>query len=120
MGGAFFAAFFPFAGFAAAAAPFSSRRRSTSFFARPDLRNAFKSRSRSCGSVIGDASARFFNTSGESYRNGSFKERLPALSQAEALSALAQDGKLIKRPLLVDGERVLVGFDEKKWSEALL
>src|SRR5262245_10381721 len=50
-----------------------------------------------------------FNTSGESYRNGGFKERLPVLSQAEALSALAQDGKLIKRPLLIDGERVLVG-----------
>lgn len=62
----------------------------------------------------------FFNTSGESYRNGNFKERLPALSQAEALGALAQDGKLIKRPLLVDGERALVGFDEKRWSEALL
>jgi arsenate reductase len=62
----------------------------------------------------------FFNTSGESYRAGGFKERLPALSQTEALSALAQDGKLIKRPLLIDGERVLVGFDEKKWSEALL
>ena len=62
----------------------------------------------------------FFNTSGESYRNGGFKERLPSLSQAEALSALAQDGKLIKRPLLIDGERVLVGFDQKKWSEALL
>ena len=61
-----------------------------------------------------------FNTSGESYRNGGFKERLPSLSQAEALSALAQDGKLIKRPLLIDGERVLVGFDEKRWSEALL
>jgi arsenate reductase len=61
-----------------------------------------------------------FNTSGESYRNGGFKERLPSLSQTEALSALAQDGKLIKRPLLIDGERVLVGFDEKRWSEALL
>jgi arsenate reductase (glutaredoxin) len=62
----------------------------------------------------------FFNTSGESYRTGGFKERLPSLSQPEALSALAADGKLIKRPLLIDGERVLVGFDEKKWSEALL
>jgi arsenate reductase len=61
----------------------------------------------------------FFNTSGESYRNGGFKERLPSLSQTEALSALAQDGKLIKRPLAIDGEVVLVGFDEKKWSEAL-
>lgn len=62
----------------------------------------------------------FFNTSGESYRSGGFRERLPGLSQAEALAALAQDGKLIKRPLLIDGDQVLVGFDEKKWSEALL
>lgn len=61
-----------------------------------------------------------FNTSGESYRSGGFKERLPTLSQAEAVAALAEDGKLIKRPLLIHGDQVLVGFDEKKWSEALL
>jgi arsenate reductase len=62
----------------------------------------------------------FFNTSGESYRAGGFKDRLPELSQADAVAALAQDGKLIKRPLLFDGERVLVGFDARAWAEALL
>lgn len=61
----------------------------------------------------------FFNTSGESYRNGGFKDRLPTLSEAEALEALAADGKLIKRPLALDGSVVLVGFDESAWKSAL-
>jgi arsenate reductase (glutaredoxin) len=61
----------------------------------------------------------FFNTSGESYRNGGFKDRIATMSQAEALAALAADGKLIKRPLAIDGDLVLVGFNEDKWSEAL-
>src|SRR4051794_30418700 len=43
----------------------------------------------------------FFNTSGESYRAGGFKDRLAEMSEAEAVAALAADGKLIKRPLLV-------------------
>jgi arsenate reductase len=63
-----------------------------------------------------------FNTSGESYRAGNFKERLPKLSQAEALAALAKDGKLIKRPFIVHGkqsDKVLVGFDEAAWAKAL-
>jgi arsenate reductase len=56
---------------------------------------------------------RFFNTSGESYRTGKFKERLQEMSTAEALAALAADGKLIKRPLVVAGDSIVVGFDEK-------
>lgn len=62
----------------------------------------------------------FFNTSGESYRSGGFKDRLPGMSEADALGELAADGKLIKRPLLVSKGQVLVGFDEKVWSKALL
>jgi arsenate reductase len=61
----------------------------------------------------------FFNTSGESYREGGFKDRLPTMSEAEAVAALAADGKLIKRPLLVSEDQVLVGFDEKVWLQAL-
>ena len=61
----------------------------------------------------------FFNTSGESYREGGFKERLPTMSEKEAVAALAADGKLIKRPLLVSDDSVLVGFDGKVWSESL-
>jgi arsenate reductase len=68
---------------------------------------------------------RFFNTSGESYRAGGFKDRLPAMTDAQKLAALAADGKLIKRPLLDLGEGrdgdglVLVGFREDEWANAL-
>lgn len=60
--------------------------------------------------------ARFFNTSGESYRAGGFKERLKSMSESEALAALAADGKLIKRPLVDTGAAVLVGFDEDAYA----
>jgi len=62
--------------------------------------------------------ARFFNTSGESYRAGAFKEKLKTLSDADALAALAADGKLIKRPLVDTGDAVLVGFDEAAYAKA--
>jgi arsenate reductase len=60
--------------------------------------------------------ARFFNTSGESYRNGDFKTRLPSLSEAAALKELAKDGKLVKRPILDTGKQVLVGYDEAAYK----
>jgi arsenate reductase len=60
--------------------------------------------------------ARFFNTSGESYRAGGFKDRLKTMSDAEALAALAQDGKLVKRPIADTGKKVLVGFDAKAYE----
>lgn len=60
-----------------------------------------------------------FNTSGQSYRDGNFKERLPMLSTEQALDALTSDGKLIKRPLLVSEQVTLVGFDEAAWEEQL-
>lgn len=63
--------------------------------------------------------ARFFNTSGVSYRAGNFKERLRTMSEADALSALAADGKLIKRPIVDTGAAVLVGFDEEAYERAL-
>lgn len=62
---------------------------------------------------------RFFNTSGQSYRGGGFRDRLPTMSQDEALAALAADGKLIKRPLVDGGDFVLVGFKQDEWDEAL-
>jgi arsenate reductase len=58
---------------------------------------------------------RFFNTSGESYKNGDWKNRLPKLSDAQAIAALAKDGKLVKRPILDTGSTVLVGFDEAEY-----
>jgi arsenate reductase (glutaredoxin) len=60
--------------------------------------------------------ARLFNTSGESYRAGKFKERLAKMTDAEALAALAADGKLIKRPILDVGSSVLVGFQEEAYA----
>ena len=62
---------------------------------------------------------RFFNTAGESYRNGDWKTRIKALSDKELIAALAQDGKLVKRPILDAGDVVLVGFDEKSYADKL-
>jgi arsenate reductase len=62
---------------------------------------------------------KLFNTSGESYRNGGFKDRLKTMSEADALEALAADGKLIKRPIVDAGKTVLVGFDEDVYAARL-
>jgi arsenate reductase (glutaredoxin) len=61
---------------------------------------------------------KLFNTSGESYKAGNFKDELPKMTEAEALEALVQDGKLIKRPFVVAGDVVLTGFDEAAWQDA--
>lgn len=61
---------------------------------------------------------RFFNTSGQSYRNGGWKEKVGGLDLAGAAAALAADGKLIKRPLVDLGDAVLVGFKEAEWQAA--
>ena len=62
---------------------------------------------------------KLFNTSGQSYRNGGFKEKLKTMSHDQALSALAADGKLIKRPLVLGDGFALIGFREDEWREAL-
>jgi len=59
---------------------------------------------------------RLFNTSGQSYRAGGWGARLGEASEAEALAALAGDGKLIKRPFILSDDRVLVGFDEAAYG----
>jgi arsenate reductase len=59
---------------------------------------------------------KFFNTSGMSYRDGKFGEKLPKMSIVQMADALAADGKLIKRPVLVDGDTILVGFDENAYA----
>lgn len=61
--------------------------------------------------------AKLFNTSGVSYREGDFKSRLPTMSDDEAFAALAADGKLIKRPLLLGDGFALVGFREAEYAE---
>lgn len=60
---------------------------------------------------------KLFNTSGQSYREGRFGERMAELSETEALAALAADGKLVKRPLVLGPDFALVGFDEKAYRE---
>lgn len=63
---------------------------------------------------------KFFNTSGILYRQLGLKDRLPSMSDEEQLGLLAGDGMLVKRPLLIqDDGRVLVGFKEKEWEDAL-
>lgn len=62
---------------------------------------------------------RFFNTSGQKYRDLGLKDKLPQMPEAEQLALLAADGMLVKRPLLVGRGLVLVGFDEKQWQAAL-
>ena len=62
---------------------------------------------------------KFFNTSGQLYRSLGLKERLPEMNDEEQLTLLASDGMLVRRPLLVLEESVLVGFREDAWDEAL-
>lgn len=62
---------------------------------------------------------RFFNTSGLVYKSLGLKDRLPGMSEEEQLALLATDGMLVKRPILVLEDRVLVGFREKEWEEVL-
>lgn len=59
---------------------------------------------------------RFFNTSGLQYKALGLKDRLPAMTVEEQLDLLATDGMLVKRPILVDGDTVLVGFKEAEWA----
>ena len=60
---------------------------------------------------------RFFNTSGLLYKSMELKDKLPTMSDEEQLRLLATDGMLVKRPLLIDGDTVLVGFRESEWSK---
>lgn len=60
---------------------------------------------------------KFFNTSGQKYRELNLKEKLKAMSDDEKLDLLASDGMLIKRPIVTDGERVTVGFKEEQFEE---
>lgn len=60
---------------------------------------------------------RFFNTSGNLYKEMKLKDKLPDMSEEEQLDLLATDGMLVKRPILVGDKGVLTGFREKEWEE---
>lgn len=62
---------------------------------------------------------RFFNTSGLLYKQMQLKDKLPSMSEEEQLQLLATDGMLVKRPLLVLKDKVLVGFKVAEWEEML-
>lgn len=62
---------------------------------------------------------KFFNTSGMLYKSMNLKEKLPAMSEEEQFQLLASDGMLVKRPLVVGDDFVLVGFKEAEWDERL-
>ena len=59
---------------------------------------------------------KFFNTSGMLYRQMELTKKLPNMTEEEMLSLLSSDGMLVKRPLVVDGDRILLGFREAEWS----
>lgn len=62
---------------------------------------------------------KFFNTSGSLYKEMKLKDRLPQMTEEEQYRLLASDGMLVKRPLLVDEDRVLTGFRQKEWEETV-
>ena len=62
---------------------------------------------------------RFFNTSGLLYREMQLKDKLSAMSEEEQLRLLATNGMLVKRPLVITKGKILVGFKEPEWEDAL-
>lgn len=62
---------------------------------------------------------RFFNTSGRLYKEMQLKNKLPEMSEEEQLRLLSTNGMLVKRPIVVGNDTVLVGFREAQWTEQL-
>lgn len=62
---------------------------------------------------------RLFNTSGMKYRELQLKDKLPEMTEEEQIELLSTDGMLVKRPLVIGDDFVLVGFKEKEWKETL-
>ena len=60
---------------------------------------------------------KFFNTSGLKYKELQLKDKLPTMNEDEMLKLLATDGMLVKRPLLVVDDKVLVGFKQEQWEQ---
>ena len=61
----------------------------------------------------------FFNTSGKLYREMNLKDKLADMTEEEKLRLLSSDGMLVKRPIAVKEDTVLVGFKETEWAEKL-
>lgn len=63
---------------------------------------------------------KFFNTSGKLYKEQKLKDKLPEMSEDEKIALLSTDGMLVKRPIILGDDFVLVGFKEDQWEEKLL
>lgn len=74
---------------------------------------------RSWQQISGLPLKRFFNTSGMKYRELDLAHRLPKMTEEEMIALLASDGMLVKRPLFIMEDKVLVGFREGEWAQAL-
>lgn len=68
----------------------------------------------------GEPLKKFFNTSGLLYKSMALKDKLPDMSDEEKLELLATDGMLVKRPLIIGEDFVLIGFKPAQWEEKLL
>ena len=62
---------------------------------------------------------KFFNTSGLLYKDRHLKDRLPRMSEEEMLVLLSSNGMLVKRPLIIDDDKIIIGFKENEWNENL-
>ena len=62
---------------------------------------------------------KFFNTSGVLYKQMNLKEKLADMSDDEQIKLMSTDGMLVKRPIVVKGDKILVGFKERDWEELL-
>ena len=62
---------------------------------------------------------KFFNTSGLKYKELGLKDKLPNMTEEERLNLLGTDGMLVKRPLVIGDDFVLIGFKEPQWAEKL-
>ena len=62
---------------------------------------------------------KFFNTSGLLYKSMDLKNKLPEMSEEEQLKLLSTDGMLVKRPILITEEKILVGFRENQWLDVI-
>jgi arsenate reductase (glutaredoxin) len=63
---------------------------------------------------------KLFNTAGRDYREQKLAEKLPGLSESQALTLLANNGNLVKRPFVIGAGAALVGFDDKTWATTLI
>ena len=69
--------------------------------------------------ILGGDLRKLFNTSGMDYRALGMKDRLPAMTEDEAIDLLSKNGNLVKRPLLIGDGRALVGFKPEVWEKYL-